>query len=316
MTTPLSPAPCSSGPSYNGSFLSSIPNAIRPLRDSSQLREDGERLRARMKQDGYLYLPGLLNSEEVMKARMSILEALDAEGMLDESSPREEAVAKAGIDLAFRPELATGNAAVEHLLYDGAMMDFWACFFDRGVRHFDFTWLRAKAPAESTVTPPHCDSVFMNRGTDQLYTAWTPLGAVPFDQGGLMILENSHRNETELGAYWSLDVDRYCSNGPEAAAIESGELLWEARYQNGSFDPDALSARSRVGGSWLCSEYQPGDVLVFGMKTLHAAADNRSGIIRLSTDSRYQPEGEAMDERWIGRTPIAHGPHAKKGMIC
>jgi len=304
------------GPTYNGVDLSHIPGALRPLRASTELAGDGEALRGRMAEEGYLFLPGLLNTERVLEARRAMVQALEAEGMLDPDFPPLDAVAKPGIDLAFRGDLATGNPAVERLLYEGELMTFWETFFGREVLHFDYTWLRAKAPAEKTVTPPHCDTVFMNRGTDQLYTAWTPLGSVSYEEGGLMVLEKSHGKEDILGEYWKMDVDEYCTNGPEAAAIESGEISWQADRSNGMFHEDAVAVQENVGGTWLTTEYQPGDVLVFGMHTLHAAADNQSRKIRLSTDSRYQPVGEPVDERWVGANPIGHGPNAKKGMIC
>lgn len=52
------------------------------------------------------------------------------------------------------------------------------------------------------------------------------------------------------------------------------------------------------------------------MFTLHANLDNRTNRVRLSTDSRYQLANEAVDERWVGENPIAHGPDAKIAMIC
>lgn len=52
------------------------------------------------------------------------------------------------------------------------------------------------------------------------------------------------------------------------------------------------------------------------MFTLHASLDNRTNRVRLSTDSRYQLANEAVDERWVGENPIAHGPDAKIAMIC
>jgi hypothetical protein len=44
--------------------------------------------------------------------------------------------------------------------------------------------------------------------------------------------------------------------------------------------------------------------------------DNHTNRLRLSTDTRYQLASEPVDERWIGEDPIAHGPEAKKGIIC
>jgi hypothetical protein len=49
-----------------------------------------------------------------------------------------------------------------------------------------------------------------------------------------------------------------------------------------------------------------GDVLIFGMFTLHGSLTNTSNRFRLSADTRYQRSDEPVDERWIGDNPIAH----------
>jgi ectoine hydroxylase-related dioxygenase (phytanoyl-CoA dioxygenase family) len=66
----------------------------------------------------------------------------------------------------------------------------------------------------------------------------------------------------------------------------------------------------------LTAEYEMGDVLVFTMFTMHAASDNHTNRVRLSTDTRYQLASEPADERWIGEDPPKHGIHAKEGVIC
>ena len=66
----------------------------------------------------------------------------------------------------------------------------------------------------------------------------------------------------------------------------------------------------------MTADFKAGDVLVFGMATVHASLDNQSDRCRLSSDSRYQLASEPVDERWIGANPIAHGPAGKKGKAC
>jgi hypothetical protein len=72
----------------------------------------------------------------------------------------------------------------------------------------------------------------------------------------------------------------------------------------------------RLGGRWLSAEYRQGDILIFGMKTVHASLDNQTRSFRISTDSRYQPASEPIDDRWIGENPVGHGRGAKRAMIC
>ncbi len=59
-----------------------------------------------------------------------------------------------------------------------------------------------------------------------------------------------------------------------------------------------------------------GDLLMFSMRTVHASLDNQSPYFRFSSDTRYQPGSEPIDERWIGENPVGHGLGAKRGMIC
>lgn len=303
-----------------GQELDTSPERFGILRDSSEFAGDGDALRARMAEDGYLFLPGLLRRAEVLEARGEIVRRLAERGCLDPDSPPVEAVALPGERRYFMPDLAEGNEPLLRVLYEGPMMDLFRRFFGGPVRHFDYTWMRSVTPGGGTA--PHCDIVYMGRGTKKLCTAWTPLGDIPIEIGGLMILENSHRHATDrLRAYLGQDVDTYCENGPNAEKIQTGQMNWEhwdgsGQAWDGSISHDPVALRDALGGRWLTASYRAGDVLVFSMATVHASLDNGSDRIRLSSDTRYQPASEPADERWIGERPIAHGKKAKIGRIC
>lgn len=301
--------------------LNTAPDAFGWLRDSSEVADDADALRARMAEDGYLFLPGRLHRDEVLDARRVIVERLHERGWLHPDHPPMEAVVAPEKGKAyFMPDLAEGNAPLMRVLYDGPLMDLFARLFGGPVRHFDFTWMRAVSPGGATA--PHCDIVYMGRGTRNLYTAWTPLGDIPLEIGGLMILENSHRRNDVLGEYLRQDVDSYCENGPNAEKVRTGALHWEhwdgsGESWDGSISHDPAALRAALGGRWLtAAEYRAGDVLIFSIKTVHASLDNRSDRIRLSSDTRYQRAGEPVDERWVGDKPVAHGLAAKRGRIC
>jgi len=302
---------------YQGRPLATSPDRFGVLRDATDVRDDGEAMRRRMAEDGYLYLPGLLDRDDVLAARRSVLEALAGEGALDPAAPVMEGRARAGVRMSFRADLVQDDAAIRRMAYAGPMMAFTEQLLGEPVRHFDYTWLRAKSPGPDTATHPHCDVVYMGRGTrDRLFTAWTPLGDVSWELGGLMILEGSHRRTDKLARYWDMDVDTYCSNGPEAEAIRDGAQTWETTKQGGAFDYDAPGLAEQFEARWLSAPFAAGDVLCFTMHTLHASLDNRTDRFRLSTDTRYQPASAPADPRWIGPAPPGHGRASKIQMIC
>ena len=305
----------STPPTFQGRQLDTSPEAFGKLRPSSDAISDMKQLRWRFERDGYLFLPGLLDRDQVLDARIEMLRKLEAAGYLHPDYPLQDGVARPDFDHPFIPGLAKDNAPLLKVLYDGPMMAFYGRFLGGAVRHFDYTWCRSKPPGLTTATPPHYDIVFMGRGTQRLHTSWTPLGDMPVEMGGLMILENSHRLEEVKADYGQLDVDAYCTNYTDAAEIESGEKQWQ-NPNGGAYSKDAIATQSELGRRWLTTDYAMGDLLIFSMYTMHASMDNQTDRIRLSTDTRYQLASEPVDERWIGENPIAHGLQSKRGMIC
>ena len=281
------------------------------LRDSSDAAEDFEELRRRVAEDGYLYMKGYLEREKVLAARAGIVERLDEAGILDPGHDPMEAVLRDGAEGGFKPDLANGNTAVQEVLYAGRLVDFYRNLFGEEIRHYDFTWLRAMGPGKGT--NPHCDLPYMGRGTHQHMTCWLPYGDVPFDLGGLMILEGSHKRMDLLENYVFRDVDSYCENKPEQKkrAEEGGWTF------TGTLSHNPPIVRDKFGGRWLTAEFSAGDFLTFGMFVVHAATDNRTANkLRISSDSRYQRASEPIDERWIGINPPGHSTAGKRGRIC
>jgi ectoine hydroxylase-related dioxygenase (phytanoyl-CoA dioxygenase family) len=298
-----------------GHEVDTRPEHFGALRSSSAIRDDGEALRERMAEDGYLYLPGYFDREQVLAARLGVATRLAEEELLEPGTPILEAVArrtpvpgKRGLRTDL---LAKQVEPLQQLLYAGRMVAFYERLLGGAVRHFDYTWLRVVKPG--LATPPHMDIVFMGRGTPNLYTAWTPLSDISPAMGGLMILEGSHRLDRVKDTYGRRDVDTYCTNLPHAngEAWASGQKRW-----SGHLSKNAVQLREKLGGRWLTNEFRMGDLLTFAMFTVHASLDNQTDRIRLSTDSRYQSAADPADPRWVGEQPIAHGVTGRRGRIC
>ncbi len=304
-------------PTFNGRPMDTSPEALGELRSSIQIIGQPAELRQRMQEDGYLFLPGLLRSGEVLEARQAVLEKLNALGYLAPGRPIEAALPKAGCKLSFMAELAKDNPALDRVLYQGPLLEFFGNFLGDSVLHFDYTWFRPFTPGPDSIVAPHYDIVYMGRGTKNLYSTWTPIGDLPVEEGGLMILEGSHRQREVINTYGRLDVDSYCTNYPDAGDIASGrKTAWQDWLKGGNYSNDGIGVREQLGGRWLTADFKAGDALVFSMFTMHIMKDNQTDHIRFSSDSRYQLASEPADERWIGANPIGHGSLGKRGMIC
>lgn len=278
-----------------------IPDGDWGLLEPADLGGD---LRGQLMERGYLYLQGLLDRDAVLSARRAVADKLAAEGAFLDGSDALEAIARPGLKMAFRPELACGEPAIEGVIYSERVMGLMGRICGEEATHYDYTWLRAVAPGLGT--QPHCDAVYMGRGTLDVLTMWTPLGDVPLDQGGILVLEGSHRR-AEWEDYRRADVDAVCENKPGMNQTEALGYL-----ATGAITDEPMS----LGGRWLTADYRAGDVVIFGMGLVHGSLDNQSDRVRLSTDSRYQAARLPLDERWVGEAPPGHGPGAKKGLIC
>lgn len=294
-----------------GHELDMTEDKVGLLRDSLDAADDVEELRRRFAEDGYLYMRGYLDRDEVLGARASLTSRLAEAGVLDPAYPHIEGVCKVGSGYVFKPELTNNNEAVQKLLYSGRLPDFYTRFFGEPIRHYDFTWLRAIGPGKGT--NPHCDLPYMGRGTHRHMTCWMPYGDISFELGGLMILEGSHKRMDLLENYVYRDVDAFCENKPkEVAKAKDGGWSFTGTL---SHNPPAV--RNKFGGRWLTTEFRAGDFLTFGMFLVHASLDNRSNNrLRISSDSRYQRASEPIDERWVGINPPGHSTAGKRGRIC
>lgn len=293
-----------------GHQLDTDPSVFGLLRDSSAIAEDFDALRARLQEDGYLYIPGYLDRQDVLGVREVLTDRLAEQGLLHPDHPSFEGVSHPEHRTAFKPELAQGNPKLQSLLYDGRLIHFYTELFGESIRHYDYTWLRAVGPGKGT--NPHCDLVYMGRGTKQHMTCWIPYGDVSYELGGLMLLEDSHKKSDRLRNYLERDVDDFCENRPDQVEKAKNEK-W---VFSGTLSHNPPVLRESLGGRWLTTQYRAGDILTFGMQLVHASLDNRTDRIRLSSDSRYQRASEAIDERWIGANPPGHTLAGKRGRIC
>ena len=280
--------------------------------DSRSLLDTPAALREKLDTDGYLYISDYLDSSLVDRTRERMLVQLHEWGMLQPGTEISEGIARSPWKSRSCHSLIQQNEPMQQLLYTGRMIQLFETLLDGDIRHFDFTWIRVMGPGKGTA--PHADSVYMNRGTQKLCTAWTPLMEIPLSVGGLMMMPGSHRVD-RLQKYFDSDVDTFCDNLPPRRPKDAHE--WTGPMGDGKLSENPPVLQQRLGLPWLTAEtYRPGDVLIFGIHTLHASLDNHTPKIRMSVDSRYQRADEPADPRWIGVNPPGHSKAGRRAVIC
>lgn len=188
----------------------------------------------------------------------------------------------------------------------------------------DATWMRAKAPGKTSATAEHIDYYHFLRKTLLMSTHHTncpitpsptpSLIAVP-DRGRMCSLckrhcinqHNASRRTTTQGEFHCVQ----CAEGPfpfftcwfplgpvaqgdGTLAVVSGSHKMPGSSQMAKKDNKKLELPHtwRSEGSVWCvpPPLQPGDLILFNFKTIHASTPNQSGSYRLSLDARiYGP---------------------------
>lgn len=260
------------------------------LRESNDIIGKPAVLHDRILDDGYLLIRGLQRRDNVLSARKRILEYIKEQGATQANTVLDDAIVDFNGPHAHtmgkRP--ITHDPAVRAVLESKEIFGFFESFFAKQCLTFDYKWLRCVRRPDSTGA--HIDIVYMGRGsTANLFTVWTPFGDIPLELGPLAVCVGSHKEPgfaRVRETYGKMDVDRDRVNG------------W--------FADDPAEIVDKFGGKWQTTEFSAGDVLIFGMYTMHASIANTTERYRISCDTRFQPADEPVDDRWVGENPKAH----------
>jgi hypothetical protein len=233
------------------------------LRTSTDILDDVEALRSRLAADGYLYLPGLLDRDEVAAVQADLRAALWAAGWL--AGPDSLAMADPGRQ--FTPaSFATVYPAVlrvesfHRLAFAAPLWTFMQRFLGEPIFCHPARIARMVMPSADPAgyaTRAHQDYVTQHVTTDAL-TAWFPFATCDARRQGLRLIPGSQH-----GGFQRTDP-----------------TLGGRRPLYLPVDPD--------DERWATADYQPGDVVVFHSLTVHGGGPNTSDAVRLSGDVRYQ----------------------------
>ncbi|MEX0725429.1 MAG: phytanoyl-CoA dioxygenase family protein [Planctomycetaceae bacterium] len=265
------------------------PDILGELTETKYDAENPSLMRQRLLREGYLFLRGMFACDDVMAVRDEVFGRLAdvgeirqpaRDGIFTGASRRRELVGDIG---KFWQSVSEGPALrqVSHGKRAHEMMN--AVYGEPSHPH-DYIFLRPSVAGRATHL--HYDYPFFARGSKRINTVWTALGEIPPVDGTLVIVENSHHFDDLIEPI--LDVDYSSSYSKQVSLTDNAVEL-------------ARERKSRL----LTAHFQPGDVVVFGMTTLHGTLDNHSplGRTRLSSDVRWQPAADPVDSRYVGPNP-------------
>ena len=262
---------------------------LAPYRDSTDAADDGDELRRRFEEDGYIFVRGMVPEDSVQSAREEVFGKLaevgeisnpPADGIFTGTSRREELQPDKG---TFWRSVSEGPA-IRRVTHAPETETLISTLQGEAAFGHDFIFLRPGVPGRFTFL--HFDYPFFSRGSQRVVTAWTAVGPVPTIEGALFVVENSHTFEDLLGE--TREIDYSSTSSPQV-----------------QLTGDAVEFVRSRGSRILTANFEPGDVIVFSMFTLHGSFDNASPInrARLTTDVRWQPRSEPADERYVGSDP-------------
>jgi ectoine hydroxylase-related dioxygenase (phytanoyl-CoA dioxygenase family) len=229
----------------------------------------------------------LADSTDARDDREELLRRLAGDGYIRLTGfhPREAVLAaRAGVLAAPHAKAAMQTEGLVELVAGPRVLSFFSWLVGAEAMTYDYRWVRVVMRGQRTSV--HCDRVFMGRGTERVLTCWNPLGDIPVGLGPLALWLGSGHQEQIERTYGAHDVDRDLIDGYVAH--------------------DPWECVASMGGQWHSANFEAGDVVIFGMHTLHGSLDNTTDEVRVSCDTRYQPAHEAVDDRWVGSPPAGH----------
>jgi ectoine hydroxylase-related dioxygenase (phytanoyl-CoA dioxygenase family) len=263
-------------------FLGELQQTVQPMHHECELH-------LKLDRDGYLFFPGLIDTREIQAARNAVFKQLKdvdelvapyEEGIFSHRSRRDELYKDRGEFW----EMVSNGELLRKVSNGPTLQKIASKIFGSPAVGFDYLFLRAVP--RGRFTHLHCDSGFFTRFTKKVLTCWIAFTDITSDKGPLFVIEGSHK---------FMDIRKNFDNF---------DVVFN-KEQKASIDEDPVSFANKRNAKLLTTNFKPGDVLIFGMHTLHGAFENHAtdDRIRLTCDIRYQPISEPRDPRYFGVSP-------------
>lgn len=272
--------------------------------------EDIKILRERFAKDGYLFLKKLLLKDDVISFREWVFSNLKDTGILKENTEAKYGIANQELEKNLKNDFFQSgrslNPAVKEKIAQLVKSTKYESFcsqprltdfideFIRGISYLHKRKiLRHTLPNSDNATPAHYDLIYLRAGTDNIITAWIPIGDIAIEEGGLMYLEGSHLEGVKLEKEFS-------KKNADLSREEQINAFNKNMTEGGWISKDFPDLANKFNSQWLVANYEAGDVLLHSPYLIHASTNNESqeNRIRLSTDIRFQNVNDQIDKRW------------------
>jgi hypothetical protein len=244
----------------------------------SDAKAGTEALRAEMDERGYLFFRGIVPADEVLAVRRDVLTLCAEAGWLDPARDLMDGVMAPGMQptMEGQPEYMAVYRRIlkqtprfhDFPLHPGPMVvaaGLLSVEPEQVLVHFRRIGRVTFPNLLSATTPAHQDHFYI-RGAVDTYSCWAPLGDCSMELGGLAVAPGSHR---------------------------AGFLEHTAKF------PGAVGGRgvpTEDIAEWHTTDFRAGDALFFHAFAIHKALPNQTADrLRISTDNRYQREGDAIE---------------------
>ena len=280
----------------NGFILEAGPDRLGRLTPSDPTRPIAE-LREQFAAQGYLWLKGILDRQRIFAFRKRFFASLADCGLLQPGSDPVDGIYSGGGEdhraIAKRMHEIVRWSAYEAFCLQSEIWEFYEALFDGAPYLHKRKIIRYTKPHEANATGAHYDLTYLRAGTDQVATSWIPIGDIPVHMGGLVYLEHSDRWGRELEAEFR-EQNAHLSREEQISAYNKN------MNATGWLTKDLPNLANRLNSRWLIADYEAGDMMVHSAYMVHAATsnDDTNGIMRLSTDIRYQRVRDEIDIRW------------------
>ena len=268
-----------------------FPQPTKLIQPSNELMGDAVACRSVWSSDGCLLLRNVLDPQQVAAARVDLTRRLQQQGVAVRGvdAPVWSGAPVSTID-AFA--LYDDDPSFVRLAHSDELRRALELLHGEAVHIYESVQIRFAVPDDERHTiPTHQDARYINPDT-AFFAYWIPLVDIPVGEGGLAVAPGSHRD----GLHDHPVSHDYYS------------------FYMGEERPQRCIPVDTIEHEWATVDFRAGDLLVFDSLVAHSALPNRSSLVRLSIDGRYQLARRPL-VNWQARLSVKEGTRRRERVL-